>query len=674
MRRWYCLVPVLFSANGLAIEVDDLFSLSLEALNHVTVTGPTLTERTLRSAPSAISVFTAREINRLGMDYLGELMNMVPGFQSYRSSGSSLHYPFSARGRRVGNTSSEILLLVDGQRVEEPGTSGSAQVIPLYPLGNIARVEFIRGPGAAIYGSNAMTGVINIVSRSRQNAVTLAGGDVNRRQATLQAGYHSESLHLDLFALVDEDNGEYYANLPSTPENELQDVDDPRRLKQVMIKAKWHDTALNYQHYDAEASEFVTQVGASPYNRHESQRDALSLEQHFDWLQVQSSLLVQYTHTRYQPVVPIIGAGLLFPFSDPPSTAPAILSFDTEGYSASRLQWHNSLNLDTTESWQWGMEYRHIDSKNIYTSSNYNLFDLAQFPFVPAVRYYGQQVIGPLFQEQSDRDIFGLYAQYQHQFNERWELNAGARYDHFSSIGERVSPRAGLLHYISKHHTLKLLYGEAFRVPAENELNFVPNLSLSGNKDLKPEVVKTWDLIWLAQWNWITLSTGYFESHFDDAIVLVPTGNGAELQYRNEEQGPVKGIELETTLELNNAWWIRAAYTHYTDLPKESFREADSMASLSVNYTHKDWNINVGTTHHGSRQTLTDNMDNLNRLDAYSEVFAKLVYSPFPHWKFFLQAKNLSNRQYATPTINFVLPNGVPSRGSEWLGGFEWKF
>ena len=81
-------------------HLDYLFGLSLEELLKVKITGSTLTPKELKFVPSTVSVFAHKEIINLGLDTLDELMNLVPGFQSYRSSIFSMHYPFSSRGRQ----------------------------------------------------------------------------------------------------------------------------------------------------------------------------------------------------------------------------------------------------------------------------------------------------------------------------------------------------------------------------------------------------------------------------------------------------------------------------------------------------------------------------------------------------------------------------------------------
>src|SRR5688572_31037277 len=112
LRRSLSLVVgvVLLCLLGAGSRADDdlaYLELSLEQLLDVPVTGSTLTQETLKTVPSAVSVFTREHIDRLGMDYLYELLNLVPGFQFDRNASNSLAYTYSARGRRTTQQSLE---------------------------------------------------------------------------------------------------------------------------------------------------------------------------------------------------------------------------------------------------------------------------------------------------------------------------------------------------------------------------------------------------------------------------------------------------------------------------------------------------------------------------------------------------------------------------------------
>lgn len=118
----------------------------------ITVSGATLTSESLYSTPAAVTVFSRDQIQRMGISALYELMNLAPGFQVSRSGSNSGYGSASSRGRRIGPASAEVLLIVDGQRTTTQRTGGIIDFLEM-PVIGIERIEFIRGPGSALYGS-----------------------------------------------------------------------------------------------------------------------------------------------------------------------------------------------------------------------------------------------------------------------------------------------------------------------------------------------------------------------------------------------------------------------------------------------------------------------------------------------------------------------------------------
>jgi len=150
---------------------NKLLSLSLQELTSIEVSSSTRTRKTLKTAPSSMTVYTRAQIATMPVHYLHELMNFVPGFQSFRQAEAADEYYHSSRGRRVGTSSREVLILINGVRYNRH--SDGALATPGILLNNIAKVEFIRGPGSALYGSNAFMGVINIDTVTGENNVQL---------------------------------------------------------------------------------------------------------------------------------------------------------------------------------------------------------------------------------------------------------------------------------------------------------------------------------------------------------------------------------------------------------------------------------------------------------------------------------------------------------------------
>jgi len=664
--------PIVYAKQ----EGEDFFSMSLQELLQVEITGSTLTTESIKTVPSAVTVFTYSEIHRLGLDTLDELMNLVPGFQSSRSSFSSLIYPFSSRGRRIAQPSAEILVLVDGQRLQDPGTSGSAELIPKYPLINIERVEFMRGPGASVYGSNAMMGVINIISRSDEDELSASVGSFDRKQMYLQSSSSIGEATIDIFGHFEADNGDNY-NVQDTFSTNRINTDDPRKLANLNIKVNWNDSQINIQHNQFNSENFYEADGLSnDFNERDAMLSSIALQHDFNWQSVNSYARISYSRSELTFSAQLTPAGFFNdgnpPESSPLSNDPLLVSPKFGDFSETRVLVHNNWSINKKSDLQFGLELRHISTEEAIAENNFDVGELANG--INPVTYYGSLQPTTIVQASSSRNIAGLYAQLQHQLFEKTQLTLGLRYDDYSNIDSQVSPRIAIVQEFNPQHNLKLLYGEAFRAPAENELNLQNNVRILGNPDLKAESVKSFELIWVAQWQQSGFSVGIFENKFENSIVQTSTGNG-QLQYTNSDQEGTEGIELEFSHEFNTHWLIRASYTNFNELPDSSFHETSQLASFIINYQHNKLNINLIATYSDTREMATGGSDNTRiELEDYWLLFAKVNYNFAPQWQFYIQAKNLLDEDYLTPAANAVLTEGVANRGRELLTGVTWEF
>ena len=457
MKTSSLMLFLLFTSpfNTMALQteknIDYLFKLSLEELLKVKVTGSTLTPQELKTVPAAVTVFTHKEIKKLGLDTLDELMNLVPGFQSSRASFSALDYPFSSRGRRIGSDGAEVLILVDGMRLADPRLSGIQFVVPKYPLMQIERVEFIRGPGSAVYGANAMMGVINIITLSEVEEVIVSYGSFNRRKAHVLSSMQLGDLTMDLFAYLDTDDGDDYQVQDTFSSNRIA-TQDPRELAGFNMKLKWQHTQLNFMHNQYEVEDFY---GASflsnDFNEQAGRLMSLSLQQEFDWQAVSSYVWISYTRSKYSLWVQLSAPGDFFTSSSPASNDALLAGAVFDNYSETRLQWHNNWNIKPQSSFQFGIELRQIRAPKTVSKNNFDFSDIASG--INPIRYYGSLLPTTVVQAKSRRDIIGLYGQYQHHLLENTHLTLGLRHDDFSNIGSQLSPRLGLVQVLNSQHS-----------------------------------------------------------------------------------------------------------------------------------------------------------------------------------------------------------------------------
>jgi len=154
----------------------DLTGTSIEDLMNMEVTSASKKEQKLSRVAAAIFVITQEDIRRSGATNIPDVLRMVPGVQVAQINGST--WAITARGFN-GQYSNKLLVLVDGRTVYSPIFSGTFWGSRNLILENIDRIEVIRGPGAAVWGANAVNGVINITTKKAadtQGGLVIAGG------------------------------------------------------------------------------------------------------------------------------------------------------------------------------------------------------------------------------------------------------------------------------------------------------------------------------------------------------------------------------------------------------------------------------------------------------------------------------------------------------------------
>lgn len=649
--------------NVVASDLETpLLQMSLEQLLNVEVTGSTNDRQNLANVPAAVSVFTHHDIQALGVDSLDQLVNFAPGYQSNKNGGNSNYSPYSSRSRRISGASSEILVLVDGQRIDDPRTSGAANILSRLPLANIERVEFIRGPGSALYGSNAMQGVINIVTRTGVNAVNVEMGSFDHKALRASGSTEYEALQIDAFFQYQEDQGDQFTVPNPNAPSEMVDTQDPRKNLHVNLKLKYNDTSLDVLHYQYTTKDFYQNGSiANGVNSRDAELSSARFSHTKHWQNISSNLVASYHTARSQAFLQLLPAGSLIDISTPPSNEPFVGGNNAIFYSEQQLRWTNHWRLHAKHRLQFGTEYRHIDAPELKVTTNYSVVDFInnQFP----IRYYGGQEPGRSAQEASTRDIFGLYVQHQYTPLNNLEFTFGVRADKFSNIGQRMSPRIAAVYHPSEFHTFKLLYSEAFRAPSEAELNLTSNPQFLGNPDLEPEFVKTTEAIWMANWEKGSMSVGVFEHRLFNAIVQEAIENSAQMNF-NIDQSPVRGAEVELAYQPVESLFIRATHTAVFNKPEASYREASHMSSLIVNYQHAKLSASTGIYWHGKKEMSTQgNEDSRIELDPIVGTYGKLCWSFNDQWSGYLKANNLLDEAIYTPAQTSNLTEGIPNRG-----------
>jgi iron complex outermembrane receptor protein len=169
--------------RGRAEQPQDLAGQSLEDLMKVEVTSVSKKGQTLSRTAAAVFVITQEEIQRSGATNIPDVLRMVPGMDVAQINANT--WAVSARGLN-GQFSNELLVLLDGRNVYTPSFGGVYWDTMDLPLENIERIEVILGPGASVWGENAVNGVVNII---RKKAGETKGGMVSAGAGNTDAGF-----------------------------------------------------------------------------------------------------------------------------------------------------------------------------------------------------------------------------------------------------------------------------------------------------------------------------------------------------------------------------------------------------------------------------------------------------------------------------------------------------
>jgi iron complex outermembrane receptor protein len=183
------MAAALAISTGAQQQTADLTKATLEDLMTIEVTSVSKKEEKLSRTASAIFVITAQDIRQSSATNIPDLLRMVPGLDVAQINANT--WAISARGLNA-RFSNELLVLLDGRSVYTPTTDGVFWDVLDIPLEDIERIEVIRGPGASVWATNAVNGVINIITKKASETpgamVVAGGGTVDQGFGTVQYG------------------------------------------------------------------------------------------------------------------------------------------------------------------------------------------------------------------------------------------------------------------------------------------------------------------------------------------------------------------------------------------------------------------------------------------------------------------------------------------------------
>ncbi|MDQ5856794.1 MAG: TonB-dependent receptor [Acidobacteriota bacterium] len=490
-RFLFSFVPLLLAASTRAQVVPP-------ASESVVVTATRSPEEE-RDLGSATTVISRERIERSGATTVLEVLRSVPGVDVLRQGGDGSLTSLFLRG----TNSTHALVLVDGARVNSPYFPGYD--FSTLTTENVERIEIVRGPFSALYGSDAIGGVIQIFTRAATTRptgrVTLEAGDVGQRQGSvfLSAGtgpFSAAVSYRDARVDGDRPNSDWRA-----------------RNGSLRLEGALGDTvrlALEGAVLDGELG-LPGAVGAeTPHDRFGFREERLQLP------------------VSFRPAAGHAANFLAAYVVSKPTSTSVAFGFDTETNA-------RTLQLSASDRWTAGPhEMTALVSLERWTVEDVNTFGTAL---------------------DDDSSLWGAAVQDLVTLGGGWTATAGVRYDRSSDFGEAWSPRANVAWRSGDARwKLRASGGAAFRAPTVGEL-FYP---FSGNAELEPERSTSWELgaeRYFADSG--KLEVSLFWNELENLIVFDFATS------RNESVGRarIRGVEIGWRQEVSERLAVDAGYT-----------------------------------------------------------------------------------------------------------------
>ena len=663
-------------------DLYELEQLSLESIIDLPLTSiASGYEMSTKQAPAVVTIITNDTIKAMGAVTINEVLESVAGIHMTPSPLSRLIPGANIRGLFT-SLGAQTLFLMDGYPLK--GNLYFPSFLAKMNIENISRIEVIKGPGSAIYGSDAMNGVVNIITKSANEINGLnVGGRIGSNDLVNTWFQTSGKLINDFDIAFSLELAKENADRSRIVESDMQTTFDSMFGTNASQAPGYIDERYKAANYNLKITNNQWSFGLSGYVLRDRGMgagfaQAIEHEGYDDYDQVmfttgyknnnlhkdlELNVIFSYEYSEvkshlvfYPPgtSLPVGPDGIFFSpgstmvtFSDgviiDPGTKAYIPQLETtllfSGIRDHILRFNTGVRMEKATV---------TSAKN----NGYGVIDNSQ----PVIDGTLTDVTGTpyIYAENEKRTISFLSLQDTWSINNDLTLTTGVRYDHYSDFGDTVNPRIALVWNTNDKLTTKFLYGSAFRAPSFNELYAKNNPASWGNPNLGPEEIDTYEMVFDYQFiHNFQANLNIYHYDASDVIEFIKDSNQIGTA-QNVKSLEGNGFELTGNWAVNENIDLVANYTYQSTKDKDTH---DQEAFVPIHQAYidgrwrfdKNWQISSQLRWIGERERVEG--DSRDDLDDYIITDMALRRTNIKeNWEAAISVKNLFDENAYEPS------------------------
>ncbi len=555
--------------------------------------------------PVAASVIGRREIEDRQAHHVADLLRSVAGLDVVRSGTTGKVTSLFTRGTESDHT----LVLWNGIELNSPYFGGFDW--GLLPTDGVERVEVVRGPYSALYGSDAVGGVVQVLSGPSRERLTVEAGENGHSRMMLTAGVEGERLAIDVAAHRRRGDGE--------ATNDFYDSDD------ASVRLRWEPTealevGLVGRYNESEVG--IPFSGGLPTPRRRSA-----------WDEHEISVPIEYSSSRWRVAGRLSRVEQDSAFFAPDDPFGFTFADNRSTSERARVVVTRHAGDDTWIAFGSEVERQEVDSGSVFG------------PDLEGERQRTDAWFGQLFHSAG-----------------RWRIDLGVRADDHDAFGSATTPRLGVAFAATARHRFHLAAAEGFRAPSLGELYF----PFSGNPALEPERTESVELGWSYRGSRVDVAVTAFENELEELIDF----DFATFTNINVGRARTRGVETTAGFRRRTVEGRLTATRLDTENLEDRLdllRRPEWRGSLVVTWRPEDWAVTATAFHTGSRPDVDPATFERATNPGYERLDVAVAYRGWSRWSPYARVENLTEETYSEAL-------GFPAPGRTMVAGVRLDF